>query len=541
MRVHGRYMTARHGQQPAADHEAAGRPVPVHHALELPARHGHPQDRPGDRGRLHDGGQAGPADAAVDARARRGCSTEAGLPTACSTSSPTTTPSDGQRADHRPTRGCASVSFTGSTEVGRKLVEQAADQCCSVSMELGGNAPFLVFDDADLDAAVDGAMLAKMRNMGEACTAANRFLVHDSRRRGVRRRLAERMGALTVGRGNDDGVDVGPLIDEKPARQGRRAGRGRRRHGAPTCWPAGRRPDGPGYFYAPTVLTDVAAGRRVLSEEIFGPVAPITTFDDRGRGHRARPTTPSTAWSSYVYTRDLKRALRVSEALEFGMVGLNTGLVSNAAAPFGGVKAVGLRSRGRLRGHRGVPRDHVRGSEPLTGMPQDEQVALVDEHGTVVGSAARQARVIIDGTGPARTAGHRGRSWSRDPAGADRPDQRTDAKDWAARPPGRGRGRRRSGLAREEPDCLGATRTARPRSSAYGAGTHRVREHAPLRGRHPCAASGARLRGGLEGPIAAPARLEVAEGLMVTPDQLETDLADPATAPSSRTRSSHRS
>ena len=249
------------------------------------------------------------------------------------------------------------------------LVEQSAEQLLRVSMELGGNAPFLVFEDADLDAAVDGAMLAKMRNMGEACTAANRFLVHESRRRrSSPRKLAERMGALTVGRGHDDGVDVGPLIDAKAVDKVDRAGRRRRRRRAPRCVTGGAAADGPGLL-----LPADRAGRRAdrrarcCSEEIFGPVAPITTFADRGRRRSAKANDTEYGLVAYVFTRDLTRAIRVAEALESGMVGINQGIVSNPAAPFGGVKAVRLRPRGRLRGHRGVPRDQVRRHRALTG------------------------------------------------------------------------------------------------------------------------------------------------------------------------------
>ena len=241
------------------------------------------------------------------------------------------------------------LSFTGSTEVGRTLIAQAADQVLKVSMELGGNAPFLVFEDADLDAALDGAMLAKMRNVGEACTSANRFHVHESVAEEFGRRLAERMGALRVGRGTDEGIDVGPLIDD--AQQGKVAelvddalGKGA------TCLTGGRKPEGAGYFYEPTVLTGVTADARVLSEEIFGPVAPIATFRTDEEAIAAANKTEF-GLVSYVFTRDLKRALRVCEALETGMIGLNQGIVSNAGAPFGGVKQSGT---GREGGNEGI-------------------------------------------------------------------------------------------------------------------------------------------------------------------------------------------
>ncbi|MGY2875419.1 succinate-semialdehyde dehydrogenase / glutarate-semialdehyde dehydrogenase [Marmoricola sp. URHA0025 HA25] len=241
------------------------------------------------------------------------------------------------------------LSFTGSTEVGRKLIAQAADQVLKVSMELGGNAPFLVFEDADLDAAVDGAMLAKMRNVGEACTSANRFHVHESVAEEFGRRLAERMGALKVGRGTDEGIDVGPLIDDKQQAKVAELVDDAVSKGA-TCVTGGRRPDGAGYFYEPTVLTGVTADARVLSEEIFGPVAPIATFATDDEAIAAANKTEF-GLVSYVFTRDLNRAFRVCEALETGMIGLNQGLVSNAGAPFGGVKQSGT---GREGGNEGI-------------------------------------------------------------------------------------------------------------------------------------------------------------------------------------------
>jgi len=241
------------------------------------------------------------------------------------------------------------LSFTGSTEVGRKLIAQAADQVLKVSMELGGNAPFLVFDDADLDAAVDGAMLAKMRNVGEACTSANRFHVHESVAEEFGRRLAERMGALKVGRGTDEGVDVGPLIDDKQQAKVAELVDDAVSKGA-TCVTGGRRPEGAGYFFEPTVLTGVTADARVLKEEIFGPVAPIATFRTDEEAIAAANDTEF-GLVSYVFTRDVKRALRICEALETGMIGLNQGLVSNAGAPFGGVKQSGT---GREGGNEGI-------------------------------------------------------------------------------------------------------------------------------------------------------------------------------------------
>lgn len=240
------------------------------------------------------------------------------------------------------------LSFTGSTPVGRGLVAAAAPHLLRVSMELGGNAPFLVFEDADLDAAVEGALLAKMRNVGQACTAANRFLVHESLAEEFSSRLAERMSRLVVGRGTEPGVDVGPLIDAA-ARESVTAlvsdaldrGAGLLTGGEPV--------GGRGYFYAPTVLVDVPADARLLAEEIFGPVAPVTTFADDAQAVALANNT-SMGLVSYVYTRDLARSLRTAEALETGMVGLNQGVVSNPAAPFGGVKESGFGREGGAEG-----------------------------------------------------------------------------------------------------------------------------------------------------------------------------------------------
>lgn len=240
------------------------------------------------------------------------------------------------------------LTFTGSTGVGKVLVGQAADQLLRVSMELGGNAPFIVFDDADLDAAVDGAMLAKMRNIGEACTSANRFLVHESVAADFSSRMAERMGSLTVGDGTHDGVDVGPLITEK-ARTGVHELVSEAVSGGARALTGGEVPDGPGHFYPPTVLVDVPRSARVFREEIFGPVAPISTFADEDEViGRANDTEYGLV--AYVFTRDHARVLRVSEALEFGMVGVNTGIVSNPAAPFGGVKHSGFGREGGFEG-----------------------------------------------------------------------------------------------------------------------------------------------------------------------------------------------
>ena len=241
------------------------------------------------------------------------------------------------------------LTFTGSTPVGKTLVKQSADQLLRVSMELGGNAPFLVFADADLDAAVDGAMLAKMRNMGEACTAANRFLVHEDVADDFAAKFAERMAAETVGRGTEDGVTVGPLIDAKQRDKvvelvDDATGRGA------SVVTGGSTTGDAGYFFQPTVLTDVAPDADMFREEIFGPVAPITTFSDE---HKALQMANDTEYGlvAYAFTTDLARTIRVSEGLEFGMVGINQGIVSNPAAPFGGVKQSGF---GREGGPEGI-------------------------------------------------------------------------------------------------------------------------------------------------------------------------------------------
>jgi succinate-semialdehyde dehydrogenase/glutarate-semialdehyde dehydrogenase len=241
------------------------------------------------------------------------------------------------------------LSFTGSTEVGRKLIAQAAEGVLNVSMELGGNAPFLIFDDADLDAAVEGAMIAKMRNIGEACTSANRFHVAESVAGEFADRLADRMGSLKVGRGTDEGVEIGPLINEDQRSKVAELVDDAMGKGA-SAVVGGSRLDGAGYFYEPTVLGGVTPDARVLKEEIFGPVAPITSFASEEEAVAAANDTEY-GLVAYVFTRDLKRALRVCESLETGMIGLNQGMVSNAGAPFGGVKQSGI---GREGGNEGV-------------------------------------------------------------------------------------------------------------------------------------------------------------------------------------------
>ncbi len=241
------------------------------------------------------------------------------------------------------------LSFTGSTEIGKRLIEQSAEQILRVSMELGGNAPFLVFEDADLDAAVDGALLAKMRNGGEACTSANRFIVHESVAADFTGKLAAKMGAMKVGRGTEDGVEAGPLIDQVAVDKVHELVEDALALGA-TAHVGGAPVDGPGYFYAPTVLGDVPDGARITAEEIFGPVAPVRTFStDEQAIEMANDTEYGLV--AYMYARDIGRAFRVMEGLDTGMIGFNQGMVSNAGAPFGGVKQSGY---GREGGHEGL-------------------------------------------------------------------------------------------------------------------------------------------------------------------------------------------
>jgi succinate-semialdehyde dehydrogenase/glutarate-semialdehyde dehydrogenase len=240
------------------------------------------------------------------------------------------------------------LSFTGSTEVGRKLIAQAAQGVLRVSMELGGNAPFVVFEDADLDKAVEGALLAKFRNIGQACTAANRFIVQASVAEEFARKVTERVNAMKIGRGTEEDVAIGPLIDEDAvAKAGELVGdavdRGAR------LLAGGKAVEGTGTFYEPTVLTDVVPGSAILREEIFGPVLAIATFDTEDEAVRLANDTEY-GLVSYVFTENLQRGQRMIDKLETGMMGLNVGVVSNAAAPFGGVKQSGVGREGGFEG-----------------------------------------------------------------------------------------------------------------------------------------------------------------------------------------------
>ncbi len=273
---------------------------------------------------------------------------EAGVPDGVVNVLPTTKPgplTQAVLADPRVRK----LSFTGSTEVGRMLLKQAADYVTKCSMELGGNAPFLVLDDADVDAAVDGAFLAKMRNGGEACTAANRFYVHEKVASEFSAKLTQRLAALKVGPGLEDGVDLGPLVNADTRSKvsdlvDSATGAGAR------VLTGGQAPERPGYYYLPTVLDSVPAGAGILSEEIFGPVAPIVRFSDTDEAVALANNTEY-GLVSYLYSGDLRRALQVAERLEAGMVGINRGVVSDPAAPFGGVKQSGL---GREGAHEGL-------------------------------------------------------------------------------------------------------------------------------------------------------------------------------------------
>ncbi|NEM91276.1 NAD-dependent succinate-semialdehyde dehydrogenase [Galbitalea soli] len=240
------------------------------------------------------------------------------------------------------------LSFTGSTPVGVSLLKQAADGVLRTSMELGGNAPFLVFEDADLDKAVEGALQAKFRNIGQACTAANRFIVHESVADEFARRVTERVAAMRVGRGTEEGVTIGPLINDTAVDKAVSLVQDAVQRGA-TVLTGGSRVAGAGSFYQPTVVTGVAAGSDILREEIFGPVLSIVTFTDEADAV-AKANDTEYGLVGYVFTRDFARGQRLTETLQTGMMGLNVGVLSNAAAPFGGVKQSGIGREGGLEG-----------------------------------------------------------------------------------------------------------------------------------------------------------------------------------------------
>jgi len=240
------------------------------------------------------------------------------------------------------------LSFTGSTPVGQQLMKQAATGILRTSMELGGNAPFVVFEDADLDKAVDGAIAAKFRNVGQACTAANRFIVHDSVVKEFSRRVTERVKAFRTGRGTEEGVTIGPLIDAGAVSKAEELVKDAVERGA-TVLAGGHRIQGAGTFYEATVVGGVKAGSEILRQEIFGPVLSITTFSDEDEAVRLANDTEY-GLIGYVYTQDLARGQRMIERLQTGMMGLNLGVISNAAAPFGGVKQSGLGREGGFEG-----------------------------------------------------------------------------------------------------------------------------------------------------------------------------------------------
>ncbi|SFN38456.1 NAD-dependent succinate-semialdehyde dehydrogenase [Mycetocola miduiensis] len=240
------------------------------------------------------------------------------------------------------------LSFTGSTPVGQKLIQQSAKNVLRTSMELGGNAPFVVFDDADLDAAVDGALAAKFRNIGQACTAANRFIVHASIADEFARRVTDRVKGFTLGRGTEEGVTIGPLIDDRAVKKASELVEDAVAKGA-TLLTGGKAVDREGTFYEPTVITDVQQGSKILREEIFGPVLAIVPFTDEADAVRLANDTEY-GLVSYVFTQDLARGQRMIDKLQTGMMGLNVGVISNAAAPFGGVKQSGIGREGGLEG-----------------------------------------------------------------------------------------------------------------------------------------------------------------------------------------------
>jgi succinate-semialdehyde dehydrogenase / glutarate-semialdehyde dehydrogenase len=284
----------------------------------------------------------------LTALAVAGLLAEAGVPAGVVNVLPTTHPgplTEAMLADPRVRK----LSFTGSTEVGRMLLRTAAATVTNCSMELGGNAPFLVFEDADIDAAVDGAFLAKMRNGGEACTAANRFYVHEAVADEFSAALARRLAALRVGPGLDEGVELGPLVNADTRDKVAKLVDSATADGGQLVL-GGQAPSRPGYFYDPTVLDHVPATAGILDHEIFGPVAPIVRFTDQDEAI-AMANQTEYGLVSYLYSSDLRRALRVAQALEAGMVGINRGVVSDPAAPFGGVKQSGL---GREGGHDGL-------------------------------------------------------------------------------------------------------------------------------------------------------------------------------------------
>ena len=341
--LHGARLRRAHGG--AAQ---AGRRRRAGDAVEFPRRDGDAQDRPGARGRLPGGAQARVSETPLTMLALMPLLEEAGVPAGVVNVIPSRRSGPVVSAMLHDPR-VRVVSFTGSTEVGRKLLHEAADNILKPAMELGGNAPFIVFEDADIDAAIDGAMIAKMRNMGEACTAANRFYVHEKVHDEFAKKLTDKMAALKMGNGLDDGVALGPLVNAEGRDKVVELVDDAVKQGAKILT-GGKKPDGPGFFYPATVLDNVPDDAKMLNEEIFGPVASIQTFKSEDEAIK-RANDTEYGLVAYLYTKDLSRGMRVSEKLDFGMIGLNRGLVSDPAAPFGGMKQSGI---GREGAHEGL-------------------------------------------------------------------------------------------------------------------------------------------------------------------------------------------
>ena len=348
--IPGATRPAHHGAQ------AAGRRLRRHHALELSQRHDHPQGRPGARRRLHHGAEARGADAALGPGARRAGRARRRAEGRVLGDHRDEAKPIGEEFCHNPK--VAKITFTGSTGVGRWLMKEAADGIKRLSLELGGNAPFIVFDDADLDAAVEGAMASKFRNAGQTCVCANRIYVQESVAEAFAEKLAAKAKALKLGRGTEDGVTQGPLIDDRAvAKMEEHVADALAKGGKVLV--GGRRSSLGGTFFEPTVMTGITQAMKVTKEETFAPLAPIIAFKDEAEVI-AMANDSEFGLASYFYARDMARVWRVAEALESGMVGVNTPALANEMAPFGGVKQSGLGPRGLQVRHRGLPRNQIR-------------------------------------------------------------------------------------------------------------------------------------------------------------------------------------